>query len=167
MKRELEQQFNQEVETYRKSLLYYAKKADWAMFEAKAGKMFDYVESIEYRELERRFFNTFNLILGSLILALVGFFSMDFEVHQELMRMKSSVLFCAIAVCSFEVYFYVDYRIYMKVKTTYYRQRRTRFIRGIEADFRSYTRQSENGRQGAFVVPAELPRIPREAGSVR
>ena len=143
MKQELKKQFNHEVETYRKSLLYYAKKADWATFEAKAGRMFDYMESIEFQELERRFFTTFNLILGALILAVAGFLSMDFEVHQELQQMRGSFLFCALAVCSFELYFYLDYRIYMNIKTTYYPQRRSRFIQGIEADFRSYTSQSK------------------------
>jgi hypothetical protein len=143
MKRGLAAEFNHEVETYRKALLYYAKSCEWEAFKAKAGRMFDYVESIELKELERRFFTTFNLILGGLILALACFFSMDFEVHQELMQMKGSVLFCAIAVCSFELYFYLDYRIYVNVKTTYYAQRRTRFIQGIESDFRSYTREEE------------------------
>lgn len=167
MKQKLEKQFNHEVETYRKSLLYYAKKADWPAFEAKAGRLFDYVESIEFKELERRFFNTFGLILGGLILAVVAFFNVDFGVHQELMRMKSSFLFCALAVCSFELYFYLDYRIYVHVKTSYYSQRRTRFIQGIRKDFRKYTHPTENSPQEAFVVPAALPRFPEGAGPAR
>lgn len=147
MKRELRQQFNHEVETYRRSLLYYAKKADWATFEAKAGRLFDYVESVEFRELERRFFNTFGLILGALILAVAAFFSVDLEVHRELQQMRGSFLFCALAACSFELYFYLDYRIYMKVKTGFSPQRRNRFIQGIEADFRNYAQQAESRPQ--------------------
>jgi hypothetical protein len=142
MKRKLKEQFNQEVESYRKALLYFAKKSDWETFEARAGKMFDYLESIEFQELERRFFNTFSLILAVLILAVIIFFNLDFEVHQEWMRMKSTFLFSAIAVCSFEVYFYVNYRYFINVKTTYYPQRRKRFILGIEEDFRKYAQQA-------------------------
>jgi hypothetical protein len=141
MQRQLEEQFNQEVETYRKALQYFAKKRDWETFAAKAGKMFDYVESIEFKELERRFFNTFGIFLTALVLAVVIFFNVDFEVHQELMRMKGTFLFSGIAACSFELYFYLNYRFYINVKTTYYPQRRKKFIRGIEDDFRKYTQQ--------------------------
>lgn len=41
MKRGLEIQFNQDVENYRKALLYNARKSDWETFKAKAGRMFD------------------------------------------------------------------------------------------------------------------------------
>jgi hypothetical protein len=136
MKRELEEEFNQKVEGYRKALLYYARQCDWETFEAKAGNMFDYVESVEFRELERRFFTTFNLILGVLILAVIGFLFADFGGHQEWIQLKSRFLFSGIAVCSFELYFYLDYRIYLNVKTNFYPQRRKRFIKGIEQDFR-------------------------------
>lgn len=142
MKKELAEQFNQEVETYRRALLYYAKICDWQTFEAKAGRMFDYVESVELRELERRFFNAFNLILGALIMAVIIYFNVDFEAHLEWVRWKNVFLLSAIAACSFELYFYLDYRIYIKVKTTYYRKRRENFIRGLEEDFRNYTPQT-------------------------
>jgi len=146
MKRELERQFNHEVEIYRKALLYYAKKCDWQMFEAKAGKMFDYVESIEYQELERRFFNTFSIILGAVILTVVCCLNVDYAVHQEWLPMKSRLLFSAVAVCSFELYFYLDYRIYMNVKTRHYPKRREKFIHAIEKDFQTYSRQPETNR---------------------
>ena len=141
MKRQLAKQFNQEVETYRKALLYFAKKRDWETFEAKAGKMFDYLESIEFKELERRFFNTFGVVLAAIILAVIIFFNLDFEVHQELMRVKNNFYFSALAACTFELFFYLNYRYYINVKTTYYPQRREKFIHGIEEDFRQYTHQ--------------------------
>jgi hypothetical protein len=148
MKRELAEQFNQEVDNYRKALLYYARNCDWRTFEAKAGRLFDYVESVEFRELERRFYRTFNLILGILVVAVVGLFSMDFGVHQELLRMKSAFVMSAFAVSSFELYFFIDYRIYINFKTCSFEKRRESFIRGIEQDFRGYTAQSGSNADG-------------------
>lgn len=143
MKRELAEQFNQEVDNYRKALLFYARKCDWETFKAKAGRMFDYVESVEFRELERRFFRVFNLILGILVLAVIGLFSVDFGVNQELMRLKNFFIVSALAVSSFELYFFIDYRMYINFKTFSFRKRREKFIRGIEQDFRRYAVQSE------------------------
>jgi hypothetical protein len=143
MKRQLAVRFNQEVENHRKALLYYARKCDWETFEAKAGRLFDYVESIEFMELERRFFTVFNLILGFLILAIVGFLTVDFEVHRELFRFKNSFVMTALAVSSFELYFFIDYRLYIGVKTRCYKKRRENFIRNIERDFRGFAVQKE------------------------
>ena len=144
MKKEIADQFNQEVETYRRALLYYAKKCDWETFEAKAGRMFDYVESVEFQELERRFFKTFSLILAAIIMAVIAFFNIDFGVHQDWLQWKNTFLFSAIAACSLEIYFFINYRVYIDVKIYGQKKRRTRFIHGIEADFRKYTLQSRN-----------------------
>jgi len=143
MKRQLAERFNQEVENHRKALLYYARKCDWETFEAKAGRLFDYVESIEFMELERRFFTVFNLILGVLILAIIGLLTVDFEVHRELFKFKNSFVMTTLAVSSFELYFFIDYRLYVGVKTRYYKKRRENFIRNIEKDFRGFTVQKE------------------------
>ena len=137
MRRQLAERFNQEVENYRKALLYYARACDWETFEAKAGRLFDYVESVEFMELERRFFTIFGLILGVLVLTVIGLVSVDFEVHRELLRLKSAGVMSAIAVSSFELHFFLDYRIYADVKTRCYQKRRENFIRGIERDFQS------------------------------
>jgi hypothetical protein len=143
MKRGLEKQFNQDVENYRKALLYHARISDWETFKAKAGKMFDYVEAIEYSELERRFFTNFNVILVVLIMIVVTLFNIDFGVTPELMGLKNAFMLAGLGVSSFELYFYVDYRIYMRVKTDHCAERRERFIRNIEKDFRSYVLQVE------------------------
>ena len=143
MERQLAEQFNQEVENHRKALLYYARKCDWETFQAKAGRLFDYLESIEFRELERRFYSVFSLILGFLVLAVIGLMTVDFQVHQELPRLKHAFVMSAIAVSSFELYFYVDYRMYVDVKTRCYRKRRETFIREIERDFRGFAVQQE------------------------
>jgi hypothetical protein len=143
MKRQLAERFDQEVENHRKALLYYARKCDWETFEAKAGRLFDYVESIEFMELERRFFTVFNLILGFLILIIIGLLTVDFEVHRELFKFKNSFIMTGLAVSSFELYFFIDYRLYVGVKTRYYKKRRENFIRNIEQDFRGFAVRQE------------------------
>jgi hypothetical protein len=147
MRKGLEKQFNQEVETYRKALLYHARISDWETFKAKAGKMFDYVEAIEYSELERRFFTNFNVILVVLVAIAFALFQVDFAVTPELLRLKNSMILAGLAVSSFELYFYLDYKIYIKVKTVHYPERRERFIKNIENDFRAYVLQA--GRKAA------------------
>ncbi len=143
MKRELADQFNREVENYRRALLYHAQTRDWKTFQAKAGRMFDYVESIEFKELERRFFRIFNLVLGALVVVVIAVFNVDFEMHGDLLPLKNNVLFSAFAVSSFELYFYIGYRRYVGARTAEYTKRREKFIRVIERDFRSYTTQPE------------------------
>ena len=143
MKRGLEKQFNQDVENYRKALIYHARISDWETFKAKAGRLFDYVEAIEYSELERRFFKNFNVILVMLIVVVVALFNINYGVMPELMRLKNAFVLAGIGMSSFEVYFYVDYKIYLRVKTVHYAERRERFIRNIESDFRSCVLEAE------------------------
>jgi hypothetical protein len=143
MRTGMEKQFNQEVENYRKALLYHARISDWETFKAKAGKMFDYVEAIEYSELERRFFTNFNVILAVLAAIVVALFMVDFAVTPELLRLKNTMILASLGASSFELYFYLDYKIYMKVKVRHYTDRREKFIRNIEKDFRSYVLQAE------------------------
>ena len=81
MKSEREKQFNHDVETYRKALLYHARISDWEAFKANAGSMFDYVEAIEYSELERRFCKNFFAILVALIVIVVALVNVDFAGH--------------------------------------------------------------------------------------
>ncbi len=143
MRRELAEQFNREVDNYRKNLIVLAQNCDWKGFEAKAGRLFDYVESIEFMEIERRFFRTFNLILCILILGVIGFLSIDFSLHQELLRFKYTFVATAIAASGFELFFFVDYRMFAQGRTFGYRKRRENFIRSIERDFRTYASHAE------------------------
>ena len=142
MKEELAKEFNQKVDNYRKALVYYAQNRDWETFKDKAGGLFDYVESIEFKELERRFFTIFNLILFFLIVAVIVLLNVDFEVHKELPGLKSAFFVSALAVSSFELYFFIDYRLYSGVKTTSYKRRRDLFVRNIAQDFSSYAAAS-------------------------
>jgi len=143
MKKGLKQQFNEEVENYRKALLYHARISDWETFKAKAGKMFDYVEAIEYSELERRFFTHFNVILAVLAVIVFALFKVDFAVTPALLRLKNAMVLAGLGISSFELYFYLDYKIYVRVKTVHYRERREKFIRNIEKDFQAYVLQAE------------------------
>ena len=143
MKKELAEQFNEEVDSYRNALLYYARKYDWETFKDKAGRLFDYVESIEFKELDRRFFTTFSAILAVLILAVIALVSVDFQVHQELLRLKSGFILSALVGSSFKLCFFIDYRLYVEVKTVNYKKRRDNFIKNIEQDFKGYAAQTE------------------------
>ena len=143
MKRGREKQFNQDVENYRRALLYHARISDWETFKAKAGRMFDYVEAIEFSELERRFFMNFNAVLVVLIAIAVALFQVDFEVAPELVRLKNVMVLAGLGVGSFELYFYINYRTYVRVRTFNYAEWREKFIRNIEQDFRSYIVRSE------------------------
>lgn len=131
------------MEGYRKALLYFARKCDWDTFHAKAGTLFDYIEAVEFQELERRFFTWFTLILFVLILAVIALFSVDFQVHREWLRHKYLFILSALAVSSYELFFYVNYRYYIRGKTCCYGRRRERFIRGIEQDFKNFSREAE------------------------
>ena len=143
MKKGMEKQFNQEVENYRKALLCHARSHDWEAFKSKAGRMFDYVEAIEYSELERRFVTNFNVVLVVLIAIIVALFMVDFAVTPELLRLKNSMVLAGLGMSSFELYFYLDYKIYIKVKVRHYTERRQSFIRNIEKDFLAYVLQAE------------------------
>lgn len=145
MKKEFADRFSEEVERYRRALLQYARKCDWDTFKMKAGNLFDYVEVIELSETERRFFRIFKSILALLIGVVIAILNMDVTVHPDLARMKFSIILLALAGSCFELYFFLGFRKYMDVKTTYYKKRKDRFIRNIEKDFREFNRN-----EGAF-----------------
>ena len=149
MRTDLARQFNQEVDNYRKSLLYYARACEWSTFEAKAGKLFDYLESIEFQEIERKFFTIFYALLAALIVAVIGLVTVDFGADQELLRMKNPFIMSALAMSTFEVYFFLDYRIYAYEKSSGYKRRKARFIRGIEQDFRNLAANADQMKKAA------------------
>ncbi len=143
MKGHWREQFNREVENFRRGLLYHARISDWETFKAKAGRMFDYLESIEYSQLERRFFQHFNVILAALVVLTLVFFEIDFTVAPELMRLKNLMILGGLGIGSFELFFYINYRTYVRVRSDNYAERRKRFIRDLEQDFRSYVVETE------------------------
>ncbi len=139
MKKELAEQFSEEVERYRRSLLYHARISDWEAFKVKAGKLFDYLETIEYSELERRFFSTFARILAVLGLTVISLLSLNFRISPILQDIKQVIIVAALAGSGFALYFFLNYRSYLSVKTYFYQKRREHFIREMEKDFQNYT----------------------------
>ncbi|MBI5409803.1 MAG: hypothetical protein HZA14_10600 [Nitrospirae bacterium] len=136
MNEELNKTFNEEVTRYKNALVFYARKCDWETFKVNAGRLFDYIESIERSEIERRFFRVSRIILIVLFFVTVFICRINPEIYPELMKVKKTIILMAISGCGFELYFFMNFRIYMKQKMIYYKKRRDRFIRGIEKDFR-------------------------------
>jgi hypothetical protein len=83
------------------------------------------------------------VILAVLVVAVIALISINFEVHQDLLRHKYAFIMSAIAVSSYELYFYLDYRIYINFKNISFKKRRENFIRNIKQDFRVYSAQPE------------------------
>lgn len=136
MNNELHKAFNETVHRYRNSLVYYARKCDWDTFKVIAGKLFDYVETIEAAELKRRFFKNFGLVMVVLFCMLVFVLSLDPNSSPGIERLKRVIFLAAIGGSGFEFFFFMNFRIYMKYKSELYKSRKERFIRDIEGDFR-------------------------------
>lgn len=136
MKRDLAHAFNNEIERYKNALLEYAGTCDWDTFKAWAGKLFDYVESVERSELERRFFRTFSVILGVLIADVLVIVTLGPELPPDLSGLRYGIIIAAVAGAFFEFYFFLGFKMYKGNKIAWYRQRRERFIRDIERDFK-------------------------------
>lgn len=139
MDNELYKRFNEEVNRYKNSLLFYAKKCEWETFKVNAGRLFDYVESIETSVIEKKFIRITKMILAVLFFIVVLIFKMNPDMYPELARVKELMILMAIAGCCFEVYFFYNFRTYMRSKTVFYKKRRERFIRDIERDFKHMT----------------------------
>lgn len=140
---DVSRKFNEEVERYRKSLVYYAKACEWDTFKKKAGSLFDYLESIELTELEKKFYRIFRTLLVVVIIATALILKLDSGIFPSLVKYKSEFMMAALSACSFELYFYLDFRMYVKGKMSVYKQRKAWFIRNIENDFRAFIAQPD------------------------
>ena len=136
MDEEYANRINEEIERYKNALLHDAKQCEWQSFKSKAGKLFDYVEAIELSEIQRKFFRMFKLILVVLVMIIVIILNMNGGAYPALLRFKDSMVITAIAGSCFELYFFVDFRLYVEHKMSWYKQRREQFIRDIEKDFK-------------------------------
>jgi hypothetical protein len=157
MDRQWRDRFNEEVERYRKSLIYYAKSCEWETFDNKAGILFDYLEMIEQRALERRFFSTFFIILAILAAAAVAILITDDRAFPVLLKYRNDIVLSAIAVSNFELYFYLDFRMYVKARMSRYKKRREQFIKNIERDFKEVIIPSLEKETSRFTsIPQQL-----------
>ena len=136
MRKELAERFNEEVKRFRQMLLHHAERCDWDAFKIKAGKLFDYVEEIELRALGERFFKTFWAILVILAAIVLAIFKIDVAVYPALLRLKNSIILLALAGSCFALYFFLDFKMYVKAKMSWYKKRKEQFIRNIEKDFK-------------------------------
>ncbi|RJQ45950.1 MAG: hypothetical protein C4538_07480 [Nitrospiraceae bacterium] len=136
MTEELNRTFNDEVNRYRNALLFYAKKCDWDTFKVNAGRLFDYIEKIEMSEIERRFFKISKIIVSILAVITLFIFKIDPDIYPALARLKEIIVILAVSGCCFEVFFFLNFRMYMKQKISFYKKRRERFITDIERDFK-------------------------------
>jgi hypothetical protein len=136
MKRERSRAFSESVEGYRKALLRDARTCQWEAFKARAGRLFDYVESIEMSELKRRFHGIFRVVLTLLIASVGAIVILDSGLSPDIERLKFALIGAVVAGTCFELFFFLDFKMYMQSKMSWYRQRRERFVRNIEQDFR-------------------------------
>jgi hypothetical protein len=136
MNDEFANRINEEVERYKNALLHYAKQCEWDSFKSKAGALFDYLEAIELSEIQRKFFRMFRLILIVLVMIIVIILKMNGEAYPALLRFKDSLVITAIAGSCFELYFFLNFRLYVEHKMSWYKQRREQFIRNMEKDFK-------------------------------
>ena len=142
MTEELNRTFNEEVNRYKNALLFYAKKCDWETFKVKAGKFFDYLESIEMSEIERRFFNISKIIIFILCIVVLFIFKLNPNSYPEIAGVRKLIILAALAGCSFQIYFFYNFRIYMRYKANFYKKRKEKFIRDIERDFKDIVAQT-------------------------
>lgn len=136
MKKELHKAFNEDVHRYRNTLLSCARKCDWDTFKLIAGKLFDYLETVEVAELRRRFFRSFGFVLAALFCMAVLVVTLDPTTSPEILRLKRFIFFAAIGASGFEFFFFMNFHQHMKCKAEFYKLRKERFIKGVERDFR-------------------------------
>ncbi len=139
MTRSLYNSINKEVEQYRRALIHFAKTREWETFEKKAGRLFDYLESIELMVLERKFYSLFILILAALAGIVILILNADGWLLSLIVKYKEYIVLVAACAACYELYFYLNYRFYVDGKMSRYKKRKEQFIRNIENDFREYT----------------------------
>lgn len=136
MTKELHTAFNEEVDLYRNILLNCARRKEWETFKLHAGRLFDYVESIEMSETERRFVRIFIIVMAALFCAAAMVLGVDPALYgEEILKVKQFMIAMAIVGCCFELFFFASFRHYMENKSVSYYKRRNLFIRIIEQDF--------------------------------
>jgi hypothetical protein len=147
MDRDWHRRINEEVEGFRKALVHFAKACDWETFEKKAGSLFDYLESTELAVLQKKFIKKFLGILAVLIAGVVFISKLDGQTFPALLKYRDAIIQAAIAVSCFEILFFLNFRLFVKAKMSWYRKRREQFIRNIKADFAAFLGDPAGGQQ--------------------
>ncbi|MBI5739827.1 MAG: hypothetical protein HZA16_03815 [Nitrospirae bacterium] len=143
MNEEFNQRFSEEVNRYKNALLFCAKQCEWETFKVNAGRLFDYVESIEMSETERRFFNISKIVVFILCIVVLFILKMNLIIiSPAIARIRELITIAAVGIGCFEMYFFFNFRMYMKAKKSFYKKRRERFISDIEKDFKDIITQA-------------------------
>jgi hypothetical protein len=74
--------------------------------------------------------------MAAVLCIVIFVLKLDPGAYPECMRLKNFMILIAIAGCCYEFYFFLNFRMYMHLKTIFYRKRKEHFIRGIEQDFK-------------------------------
>lgn len=143
MRRDIRMAFNEEVERYRRALIFAAKACEWTTFKTRAGRLFDYIESVEVSEIERKFFRVFLSILCVVIFIAI-IMNADSLPSPYLSKYREKLTLIALSIACYEFYFLYSFQLFMKAKMACYRKRREDFIRNIENDFRDMVHQLGN-----------------------
>ena len=138
MNKTLNKIFSEKVNRYKNALLSCAERSDWDSFKINASKLFDYIESIEMSEIERRFLKVSKTVMAVLFLLIFLILKMNLNINPEILRIREVTILIAIAGSCFELYFYINYRLFMENKVCFYKKRKDQFIYGIEKDFKNY-----------------------------
>ncbi len=134
---------NREIEEFRRALIFDAKSCDWDTFEGKAGMLFDYLESIEASEIRRVFSLIFRITGAGLLLAGLALALVSSGSNSAMLRFESVLIVLIAGGLIFEALFFVDFRVITRFKTSLRSRRRTRFVRNIEDDFRSFMKDTQ------------------------
>jgi len=142
MRRENHRAFNAEIGRYKNALTYCAQSNDWKNFRANAEKLFDYCEAVEALEIERRFTRVFWIIIGFVITGLFLMIRIEPWALPGFQNVKKLIFFTTFAGSCFDLYFYLNFRVYMNHKAVFYKNRKKDFIIAIERDFRRDVREN-------------------------
>jgi len=135
MDQEFANRINEEIERYKNALLNDARENEWQGFKSKAGKHFDYLEGIELSEIQRKFSRMFKIILVVLVMIIVIILKMNGEAYPALLRFKDSMVITAIAGSCFEPYFFMDFRLYVEHKISWYKHKEGTIHQGYRERF--------------------------------
>jgi len=136
MRDEIRKVFNADVERSRQALIFAAKACEWETFKVRAGRLFDYIESVEISEIERKFFRVFMGILLIVMLIAIVILNADSIFSPHLSKYREKLTVIGLCIGCYELYFILDFKLFMKAKLSCYRKRREHFIRDLEKDFR-------------------------------
>ncbi len=127
--------FESTVEGYRKALLCEARKCSWGVFESIAGKLFDYVESVEMSAVGKRFLRISIPVVSVLLILIAAIYKTQFDVNAAIIKIRELAILGALGCGSFELFFFFNFRTYKLTKEKFHARRRALFIKNIESDF--------------------------------